>query len=82
MEWNKEEHDFGDVRTGTTVYTDFLYKGEDKISFRVSCGCTTPTYDKETKILNVGLRVDGKGTKTSTVTINGNKVLILKANGI
>lgn len=83
MNWNKEEHDFGNVQVGTTVYTDFLYTGGNTpLSFSVSCGCTTPSYDRNSKILKVGLNVGAKGSKVSVVTVSNGDKLILKANGI
>ncbi len=81
MTFQKEEHDFGTIKQGDKVSTDFQFKntGEADLiitSARGSCGCTVPDYPKtpikpgETGNIKVSFDSKGKQGKTSkTVTI-------------
>jgi len=81
MTFQKEEHDFGTIKQGDKVSTDFQFKntGEADLiitSARGSCGCTVPDYPKtpikpgETGNIKVSFDSKGKRGKTSkTVTI-------------
>jgi hypothetical protein len=86
MNWSKEVHDFGNVSLGIH-YVDVEYLGSgdvNYITFTTGCGCTTPVFNKETKILKIGLNISKKGKKTTTVTINSKtkqEHIILKATG-
>jgi hypothetical protein len=81
MTFQEEEHDFGTIKQGDKVSTDFQFKntGEADLiitSARGSCGCTVPDYPKtpikpgETGNIKVSFDSKGKQGKTSkTVTI-------------
>jgi len=81
MTFQKEEHDFGTIKQGDKVSTDFQFKntGEADLiitSARGSCGCTVPDYPKtpikpgETGNIKVSFDSRGKqGKTTKTVTI-------------
>lgn len=81
MTFQKEEHDFGTIKQGDKVSTDFKFKntGEADLiitSARGSCGCTVPDYPKtaikpgETGNIKVSFDSKGKQGKTNkTVTI-------------
>jgi len=81
MTFQKEEYDFGTIKQGDKVSTDFQFKntGEADLiitSARGSCGCTVPDYPKtpikpgETGNIKVSFDSKGKQGKTSkTVTI-------------
>ena len=81
MTFQKEEHDFGTIKQGDKVSTDFQFKntGEADLiitSARGSCGCTVPEYPKtaikpgETGTIKVSFDSKGKQGKTNkTVTI-------------
>lgn len=81
MTFQKEEHDFGTIKQGDKVSTDFKFKntGEADLiitSARGSCGCTVPDYPKtaikpgETGNIKVSFDSKGKQGKTNkNVTI-------------
>jgi hypothetical protein len=51
LRFDKREHDFGTIKTGTPVETEFKFKNTYtkpvKLSgVKASCGCTTPDYTK------------------------------------
>lgn len=72
--WNKQTIDFGQAKPNETKYETVQYLGKQIISssnFLVSCGCTTPTYNPETKSLTVGLNMGpSTGIKSANITIN------------
>ena len=79
--WEKYVIDFGNTKYGDTLFTTVKYLGNEDLltkDFSVSCGCTTPEYNKETKTLKVGLNMNIVGTKQSTIQVKG-ETLILKA---
>ena len=84
MEFDKTEHDFGEIESGTPVETVFTYKnvGEAPLvitDVKSSCGCTIPK-DWSREPLAPGesgkftVKFNGKGankvTKVVTVTAN------------
>ena len=84
IEFDKVEHDFGEIENGTNVETVFSYKnvGEAPLvitNIAASCGCTVPK-DWSREALPVGetgtftVSFNGKGknkvSKTVTVTAN------------
>jgi len=87
IEFNEEEHDFGEIEAKTPVETVFTYKnvGEAPLvitDIKSSCGCTVPK-DWTTEPLAPGdtgqftVKYNGSGankiTKTITVTANTEK---------
>ena len=84
MEFNKTEHDFGEIASGTPVETVFTYKnvGEAPLvitDVKSSCGCTIPK-DWSREPLAPGesgkftVKFNGKGTNkvTKVVTVTAN----------
>ncbi|MFN4028234.1 MULTISPECIES: DUF1573 domain-containing protein [Flavobacterium] len=81
MTFQEEAHDFGTIKQGDKVSTDFKFKntGEADLiitSARGSCGCTVPDYPKtpikpgETANIKVSFDSKGKqGNTNKTVTI-------------
>ena len=87
MKWDKYEIDFGECKFDEYKTDTFTYLGNMDLkqsSFRVSCGCTQPTYNPETKKLEVGLKMNSLGTKQATVIVDypegSQTILLLKAN--
>lgn len=82
VNWDKTMHDFGVSQLGN-VTTNFKYLGDLDLSstdFSVSCGCTSPTYIKETKTLVATLNLSEKGLKSSYIqSIKTEDKLLLKA---
>lgn len=87
IEFDKKEHDFGEITSGTNVETVFKYKNTGKAplvitNIKSSCGCTIPK-DWSREPLAPGaegkfsVKFNGKGTnkisKTITVTANTEK---------
>ena len=82
--WDKEEHDFGDLKQGEKVETVFTLtnSGEGDLVItgaRGSCGCTVPQWPKEaikpgtTAEIKVVFNSTGKKNKTTnTVTLTTN----------
>ena len=87
IEFDKLEHDFGEIEKGTSVETTFIYKntGEAPLvitDIKSSCGCTVPQdWSKEPlepgKSGQFSVKYNGSGanniTKTITVTANTEK---------
>ncbi|MEO0570897.1 MAG: DUF1573 domain-containing protein [Bacteroidota bacterium] len=84
MDFEKQEHDFGNIIQGTpqeTVFT-FTNSGDAPLIItdaRSSCGCTVPQYPKNTPIapgdtgeLVVKFNGSGKNQVTKTVTVTAN----------
>ena len=84
MEFDKTEHDFGEIASGTPVQTVFTYKnvGEAPLvitDVKSSCGCTIPK-DWSREPLAPGesgkftVKFNGKGTNkvTKVVTVTAN----------
>ncbi|MDT0553891.1 DUF1573 domain-containing protein [Urechidicola vernalis] len=84
IEWNKTEHDFGNLKQGEKVETTFTLTntGEGDLVItgaRGSCGCTVPVWPKEavkpgeTAEIKVAFNSTGKKNKTTnTVTLTTN----------
>ncbi|MCK5815875.1 MAG: DUF1573 domain-containing protein [Flavobacteriaceae bacterium] len=84
IEWDKTEHDFGNLKQGESVETVFTLtntgKGDLVITgARGSCGCTVPAWPKEaikagdTAEIKVMFNSRGKKNKTTnTVTLTTN----------
>jgi hypothetical protein len=81
LQFDKREHDFGSIKTGKPVETEFKFKNTYtkpvKLSgVKASCGCTTPDYTKS--LVPVGgsgfvkatynNKSEGRINKTLTVT--------------
>lgn len=84
MNWNKMEHDFGQVVNNTTHYTEFIYSGSVDVEKLVAvplCGCTG--IQRAGNVFRVGLNVIGD--KISVVRVNypdgAVEELILKGQG-
>lgn len=87
MSWSKTEVDFGTSNFNETKFETIQYLGDQVISnsnFLTSCGCTSPSYNPDTKELTLGLRMTTKGVKTASVTVNypngQQSIIILKAD--
>jgi hypothetical protein len=72
--WSKQIIDFGQGKPNETKYESIQYLGNQEISssnFMVSCGCTTPIYDPQTKVLAVGLHLGpNDGVKSANIQVN------------
>lgn len=96
MTFSKSEHDFGTIDQGTPVETTFTFTNTGNgpliiTDARSSCGCTVPSYPKDTPIPpgetgELLVKFNGNGanqvSKTVTVTANtekGSEVLMIKA---
>lgn len=96
MSFDKAEHDFGTIDQGSPVETTFTFTNTGNAPLiitnaRSSCGCTVPSYPKDTPIApgdkgELLVKFNGSGsnqvTKTITVTANtakGSEVLMIKA---
>lgn len=80
--WNKESHDFGQVKVGEKLVTDFVYQGSENYTisdFRKSCTCTSMLWDKTKNTLTVELRNDSPGYHASSINVKGVN-LVFKAN--
>ncbi len=88
MNFDKLNHDFGNVRNNTTVYTQFKYLGDEfklqDLTFTTSCGCTGVQTDLSTNTVTTGINVQGDKFVTITVGYpNGTKeYLNLKAKAL
>lgn len=96
IEFDKTEHDFGDIKGGESVETDFTVKNTGTadlviINATASCGCTVPEYQKtpikpgETSVVKVRFNGAGSGSVSKTVTLTtntekGEELLTIKAN--
>lgn len=84
IEFDKTEHNFGDIKEGEKVSTDFIIKNTGKgdlliVSAQGSCGCTVPEPPKEpikpgqSAPIKVTFDSAGKpGQQEKTVTITSN----------
>lgn len=87
IEFDKKEHDFGEITSGQNVEAVFKYKNTGKAplvitNIRSSCGCTVPKDWSREPLAPGGegkfsVKFNGKGTnkvsKTVTVTANTEK---------
>ncbi len=92
---DKMEHNFGKIPQGKPVTTQFVITNNSKVSFKLdnvqaSCGCTTPTWDREkvlkpgdSTLITVGYNAAAEGpfTKPVTITYNINEVKQLMIKG-
>ena len=92
---DKMEHNFGKIPQGKPVTTQFLITNKSKYNFKLdnvqaSCGCTTPTWDREkvlkpgdSTLVTVGYNAAAEGafTKPITITYNVNEVKQLMISG-
>ena len=84
--FDKESHDFGDMKEGEVGTTDFTFTNEGEVpliisSAQGSCGCTVPEYSNapiapgEECTITVRFNSTGKpGNQTKTVTLSANTV--------
>ncbi len=84
MEFDKVEHDFGEIENGTPVETVFTYTNTGKTPLVVTdikstCGCTVPQdwsrdplAPGESASFTVNFNGKGKNSVTKTVTITAN----------
>lgn len=82
ISFDKTIHNFGTVVQGDVLKAVFNYTGDTPITegnIILHCGCTTKSYDPQTKILTLGLSSDVVGFKQSTAQL-GDVTLILQAN--
>ncbi len=92
---DKMEYNFGKIPQGKPVTTEFVITNNSKIPFKLdnvvaSCGCTTPTWERE-KVLKPGEKTtitvgynaaaEGPFTKPVTITYNTNEVKQLMIKG-
>ncbi len=80
----ESEHDFGNIAKGTNVEHVFKFTNEGDAPLVItdaksSCGCTVPSYPKNTSIepgetgeMTVKFNGSGKGQVTKTVTVSAN----------
>ena len=95
VKFEKSEHDFGTIKEGPNVETEFVFlnTGNKPIqinSVRASCGCTTPSYSEEPvlpgkkgsiKAVYSTQGRPGAFTKSITVVTNAGTVLLnIKGN--
>ncbi|WP_372755862.1 DUF1573 domain-containing protein [Mariniflexile sp.] len=84
IEFNKTEHDFGEITKGTAVETTFTYKNTGNAplvitNIKSSCGCTVPQdWSKEplapgeTGKFTVNYNGAGPNKITKTITVSAN----------
>jgi hypothetical protein len=84
--FEKESHDFGDMKEGDVGTTEFNFTNEGEVpliisSAQGSCGCTVPEYSNapiapgEQGTITVRFNSQGKpGNQTKTVTLSANTV--------
>ncbi|KIX21776.1 hypothetical protein SY27_06705 [Flavobacterium sp. 316] len=84
VEFDKADHDFGTIKSGDKVSTEFIVKniGESDLiisNAEATCGCTVPDYPKqplkpgETAPIKVTFDSSGKsGQQSKTVTLTTN----------
>ena len=85
MTFDRVSHDFGTIKEGETVETEFTFTNTGKsdliiVDARGSCGCTVPKYPKNTPIAPgesevIKVRFDSSGKpnlQQKTVTISAN----------
>lgn len=92
---DKLEYNFGKIPQGKPVTTQFVITNDSKLPFKLdnvqaSCGCTTPSWDRE-KVLMPGEKTtitvgynaaaEGPFTKPVTITYNTNEVKQLMIKG-
>ena len=55
MNWSSKHINLGSIKQSKKVFVLFLNQGENKeiTSLTSSCGCSSPTYNKESKVLQV-----------------------------
>ncbi len=80
-----ETHDFGKIPQGKPVTYDFVVTNSGKTPLKIntvqaSCGCTTPSWDKDNAIapgetgkITVGYNAQAVGQFTKNITINYNE---------
>lgn len=96
MTFDKAEHDFGTIEQGTAQETTFTFTNTGNAPLIItnatsSCGCTVPSYPKNTPIApgesgQITVNFNGSGlnqvTKTVTITANteaASEILRIKA---
>jgi len=84
MEFEKKEHDFGQIEQGTPQQTTFTFTNTGNAPLIItnatsSCGCTIPEYPKNTPIapgesgeLLVKFNGSGQNQVTKTITVSAN----------
>ena len=83
--FNIQFHNFGEVKLGTTHCLNILYKGENQLqttSFVFPCGCTSGSYDQNSKTLFVCLNMNNHPVKDANIICNipeGQEVISLTA---
>ncbi|RYG46091.1 MAG: DUF1573 domain-containing protein [Chitinophagaceae bacterium] len=91
----EESHDFGKIPQGKPVTYDFLVSNTGNSALKInnvqaSCGCTTPSWDKDSAIepgasskITVGYNAQAEGpfTKNITITYNDNVSKIITIKG-
>lgn len=94
VRWNSTEKDFGDLKAGQVVETEFIcYNGDDTLvieNVQTSCGCTVPRWKKtpvmphDSTVIKVSFDTDGKrGRHEKVVAVYTNQglyELVIKAN--
>lgn len=84
--FNIQFHNFGEVKLGTTHCLNILYQGTEELtnsSFQFGCGCTSGSYDQNTKTLYVCLNMNNHPTKDASIICNipeGQEVISLTAS--
>lgn len=88
-------HDFGKIPQGKPVTYDFVVTNNGKVPYKInnvqaSCGCTTPSWDKdvvlkpgETTKINVGYNAQAEGPfqKSITITYNDQQRKVINIKG-
>ena len=90
-----DTHDFGKIPQGKPVNYDFVISNSGTSPLKInnvqaSCGCTTPTWDKESAIdpgasskITVGYNAQAEGpfSKNITITYNDNVTKVITIKG-
>jgi hypothetical protein len=91
----EDAHDFGKIPQGKPVTYDFVLTNNSNSSYKInnvqaSCGCTTPSWDKE-KVLQPGesttikvgynAQAEGPFSKPITITYNDNQKKVITIKG-
>lgn len=94
IRWNKLSHDFGDLKSGDKVETNFVcYNGDDTLvleNVQPSCGCVVPGWTRrpimphDSTIIHVVFDTNGKsGRHEKVIAVYSNQglfELVVKAN--
>ena len=83
FEWTAQAHDFGKIKQGLPVSTEFKFTNKGKVpliiaSVQASCGCTTPDWSRDpvppgqTGFIKATFSAGAAGIFEKTVTVTAN----------